>query len=71
MFAEEGLEQQVLQGTEAVKSAALFFHKQDLQSRAEECQLIPYAESSFQPASCNGHSPSRLVWNVCLPYWFF
>jgi hypothetical protein len=31
-------------GAQAVKTAALFFHEQDLQSRSqEEHQLVPYA----------------------------
>ena len=38
------LEQQVVQGAEAVKMAALLFHKQDMQSRTQdEKQLVPYA----------------------------
>jgi hypothetical protein len=39
---KEGLKEQVIQGAEVVKSTALFFHKQDQQSRArEEYQLVP------------------------------
>jgi hypothetical protein len=41
---KEGLKEQVIQGAEVVKSMALFFHKQDMQSRArEEHQLVPFA----------------------------
>lgn len=41
---KEEMKDQVTQGVEAVKSAALFFHKQDLQSYAQkEHQLVPFA----------------------------
>ena len=41
---KEDLKDQVIQGAEVVKSAALFFHKQDLQARSqEERQLVPFA----------------------------
>ena len=41
---KEGLKQQVIQGADAVKMAALSFHKQDGQSgSANEQQLIPFA----------------------------
>jgi len=40
---KEGLKQQVIQGADAVKMAALSFHKQDGQScSANEQQLIPF-----------------------------
>jgi hypothetical protein len=39
----EDLKQQVVQGAEVVKMAALSFHKQDLRAHAEEeRQLVPY-----------------------------
>lgn len=39
-----GLRQQVIQGAEAVKTVALFFHREDLKLHTqEERQLIPYA----------------------------
>jgi len=40
---KEGLKDQVIQGADAVKTVALFFHKQGQQARArEEHQLVPY-----------------------------
>ena len=40
---KDNLKQQVVQGAEAVKTAALFFHRQDVQMQAQdERQLIPY-----------------------------
>jgi len=40
----DGLKQQVVQGAEAVKMAALSFHKQEVQSQTnDDRQLIPFA----------------------------
>jgi hypothetical protein len=40
---KEGLKDQVIQGADAVKTVALFFHKQSQQACArEEHQLVPY-----------------------------
>ena len=40
----DGLKQQVVQGAEAVKTAALSFHKQDVQSQTnDDRQLIHFA----------------------------
>jgi hypothetical protein len=40
---KDGPKQQVMQGAEAVKMAALSFHKQDVQSfSTDDRQLIPY-----------------------------
>ena len=40
----EGLKEQVIQGAEVIKSTALYFHKQDLQTHTQEGhQLVPFA----------------------------
>jgi hypothetical protein len=41
---KEGLKEQVIQGVEVVKSMVLYFHNQDLQTRAhEEHQMATFA----------------------------
>lgn len=41
---KDDLKEQIVQGAEAVKAAALFFHKQDMQAHAlEQQQIMPFA----------------------------
>ena len=40
---KDGVKEQVIQGAEVVKTAALFFHKQELQTRSQEdLQMVPF-----------------------------
>jgi hypothetical protein len=41
---KEDLKEQMIQGAEVMKTAALFFHTQDLQAHSQvERQLVPFA----------------------------
>jgi hypothetical protein len=62
LLKEEDLEKQVIQGVEAVKTIALFFHNKDMEMQSQDDrQLVPYVScegiSCMRPACCLGRSP--------------
>jgi len=59
---KEDLEKQVIQGVEAVKTIALFFHNKDMEMQSQDDrQLVPYVSSEgiscMRHACCLGRSP--------------